>query len=120
MIGMAFHTLRGSFTASRTRVNPQPPSGHPPEKDPASAAAYAEMANVWHSRQQLGMAPTGEAGPKAKAAALKAVELDDTLATAHGVVADVLAYTDFDFADAKRECKRTREPARDDAASRGG
>ena len=78
-------------------------------KDPASAAAYAGISAVWAARQQFGMAPAREVGPKAKAAALKAVEFDDTLAEAHGVLADVFAWTDFDFPDAEREYKRVIE-----------
>jgi hypothetical protein len=43
----------------------------------------------------MGMAPLREAGPKARAAALKAVELDDTLAGVHGVLGDVtVAFTE--------------------------
>jgi tetratricopeptide (TPR) repeat protein len=78
-------------------------------KDPASAAAYAGMAGVWIFRQQAGFAPARMTGPKARAAALKAVELDDRLAEAHSRLAMVLYLTDFNFPDAEREFKRTLE-----------
>ena len=87
-------------------------------KDPASAAAYGGISAVWALRQQFGLAHPREAGPKAKAAALKAVELDDTLAGVHGVLGDMFAWTDFDFAAADREYKRALELDPNDAGSR--
>ncbi len=78
-------------------------------KDPASAVAYAGMANVWLYRRQIAWAPADETGRKARAAALKAIELDDNLAEAHGTLAGVFAYTDFSFPDAEREFNRTLE-----------
>jgi eukaryotic-like serine/threonine-protein kinase len=87
-------------------------------KDPGAAAAYAGLSTVWAARQQMGMVPPGEAGPKARAAALKAVELGDTLAGAHGVMGDVFAWTDFNFPAADREYKRVIELDPNDAGSR--
>ena len=49
------------------------------EKDPNYALAYAGLADVWLMRTDAGYAPPSETLPKAKAAALKAVQLDDTL-----------------------------------------
>ena len=59
------------------------------EKDPSYAPAYAGLAWVWAARQQMGITPPYEAGPKAKAAALQAVELDDSSAGAHEALAVV-------------------------------
>jgi tetratricopeptide (TPR) repeat protein len=67
------------------------------------------VAGVWLYRQQIGLAPPREAGPKAKAAALKAVELEDGLAEAHLRLASVFTWTDFNFPDAEREFRRTLE-----------
>ena len=53
------------------------------EKDPSDPLAYAGIAGVWCSRGDCGLVPPREAFPKAKAAALKAIELDDSLAEAH-------------------------------------
>ena len=50
------------------------------EKDPNYALAHVGIALVWVGRQQMGVTAPREAGPKAKAAALKAVALDNTLA----------------------------------------
>ncbi len=47
--------------------------------------------------------------PKAKAAAMKALELDDTLAEAHASLGNVKHTYDWDFAGAEREFKRAIE-----------
>jgi tetratricopeptide (TPR) repeat protein len=47
-----------------------------------------------------------EARPKGKAAALKALELDDSLAEAHTTLADTYLYFDWDFAKADQEFRR--------------
>jgi tetratricopeptide (TPR) repeat protein len=52
------------------------------------------------------------------AAALKAVELDDTLASAHFAVGGLTAWTDFNFPGAEREFKRTLELDPNDAQVR--
>jgi tetratricopeptide (TPR) repeat protein len=87
-------------------------------KDPNSAAAYAGMAGVWLHRRQLGFAPGHEAGEKARAAALKAVELDDGLAAAHLWLAGLYTWTDFNFPAAEREFKRTLELDPNDSLAR--
>lgn len=46
------------------------------ERDPNYAAAYAGISIIWACRNQFGLSPPSEAVPKAKEAALKAVELD--------------------------------------------
>jgi TolB-like protein len=79
------------------------------QKEPAYAAAYAGIALVWAGRQQMGMTPPSEAAPKARAAALKAVALDDTVAEAHYALAVVKAWTDWDWAGAELEFKKAIE-----------
>ena len=59
------------------------------EKDPDNALAYAGIANVWSGQMAMGFVSTSEAAPKAKAAAAKALELDDTLAEVHYALAFV-------------------------------
>ena len=78
-------------------------------KDPNYAPAYAGIAIVWASRQQVGFTAPSVAGPKAKEAARKAVELDESFAEAHLALASVLTYTDWDFARAEPEWNRTLE-----------
>ena len=77
------------------------------EKDPGYALAYAGLADSYNS---LGsglayMAPT-KAFPVAKAAATKALELDDTLAEAHAALGYVQWFYDWDWLGAEREFKR--------------
>jgi TolB-like protein/Tfp pilus assembly protein PilF len=78
-------------------------------KDRASAVAHAGMAMVWACRQQMGITPARESGPKAKAAVLEAVRLDDTLSKAHSTLGSILAWTDFNFPEAAREYRRSIE-----------
>jgi TolB-like protein/Tfp pilus assembly protein PilF len=79
------------------------------KKDPNYALAYAGIALVWMGRQQMGWTAPREAGPKAKAAALKAVELDNTLAQAHAALANVNYFYEWDWAGAEAEFKRAIE-----------
>jgi len=67
------------------------------QKDPDYALAHVGVSLVWLGRQQMGLTPPQEAGPKAKAAALKALELDDTLAEAYYALAYVKEFTDWDW-----------------------
>jgi len=79
------------------------------EKDPNYALAYAGMADSYNGLAGgLIYLPPSETLPKAKAAAMKALELDDTLAEGHAA----LAYTEFfgwDWTNAEREFKRATE-----------
>jgi serine/threonine protein kinase/tetratricopeptide (TPR) repeat protein len=77
------------------------------EKDPGYALAYAGVADSYAvgNGEYLGLSPQ-EARPKAKAAALKALELDDSLAEAHTTLADTYLYYDWDFPKAQQEFLR--------------
>jgi len=79
------------------------------KKDPNYAPAYAGVASVWGGRVQMGYTAPSEAGPKDKAAALKAVALDDTLAEAHSSLASVNCFYEWDWAGAEVEFKRAIE-----------
>jgi serine/threonine-protein kinase len=78
-------------------------------KDASYALAHAGMSLVWAGRQQMGFTPPAEATPKAKAAALRAVALDDTVAEAHHALAIVKAWSDWDWTGAEPEFKRAIE-----------
>ncbi len=77
--------------------------------DPKYALAYVGIADAY------GLLPSYTAGtprdsyPKAKAAAKKALELDDTLAEAHASLAMALCLYDFDFSQSAREFQRAIE-----------
>ncbi|MCG6922307.1 MAG: tetratricopeptide repeat protein, partial [Acidobacteria bacterium] len=79
------------------------------EKDPSYAEAYAGVAWVWAVRQQIGLAPPDEGGPKVKTAALRAIELDEGSARAHAALALARGMTDWDRAAAEEEYRRALE-----------
>ena len=79
------------------------------KKDPNYAPPYAGISLVWTFRKTFGWTPSSEATPKAKAAALKAVALDDTVAVAHYALALVMTWSDWDWAGAESEFKRAIE-----------
>lgn len=78
------------------------------EKDRAFAAPYAGLADSYAllGDWEYGVLAPKEAYPKAKAAAAKAMELDDNLAEAHISLAFVLQNFDWDWESAKREFDR--------------
>lgn len=76
------------------------------EKDPNYALAYAGIAYVWFSRGDCGLLPAREAFPKAKAAALKALELDDTLAQVHELLGVIKLHLEWDWNGAETELQR--------------
>src|SRR5436309_2616005 len=77
--------------------------------DPNYALAYAGVADgyVWLPGYTAGTPQ--DCYPKAKAAAKKALELDDTLAEAHTSLAMAIWSYEFDFAQANREFQRAIE-----------
>ena len=79
------------------------------EKDPSYAPAYAGLASVWGRRQQMGYTPPHEAGPKAMALAQQAIALDDSIAIVHRRLAGVKTFTEWDWAGAEPEWRRTLE-----------
>ncbi|HKY44878.1 MAG TPA: winged helix-turn-helix domain-containing protein [Pyrinomonadaceae bacterium] len=79
------------------------------EKDPRYALAYSGLANAYISLVADSLLPKAEAIPKAKQAALMALELDDTLSDAHVASARIMTYYDWDWAGAEREFRRAIE-----------
>ena len=77
-------------------------------KDPKYAAAYAGLADAFTLLSLWGGDPA-DTMPQAKAAARKAIELDETLPEAHNSLGLVLALHDFDFAQSKKEFERAIE-----------
>ncbi len=74
------------------------------EKDPEFPLAYVGLADAYVVPANR-MAPK-DAMPKAKAAALRAIEIDDTLAEAHTSLGRVLQVYDWNWKEAEREFKR--------------
>ena len=79
------------------------------EMDPNFALAQAGLAESYGTLCLWGMLPANEACPKSKAIVMKALELDDTLADAHRVLADVRLFYDWDWQGAERAYKRAIE-----------
>jgi tetratricopeptide (TPR) repeat protein len=79
------------------------------ERDPTNALAYAGLADSYFVRAISGALPTGDTMLKAKAAALKALELDDSLAEAHTSLAQVTANYEWNWDKAESEYKKAIE-----------
>jgi serine/threonine protein kinase/Tfp pilus assembly protein PilF len=75
-------------------------------KDPNYALAYAGLADCYDLLHEYSELSPKESYPKAKAAAIKALELDDTLGEAHTSLAYSLMNYDWDWRSAEREYQR--------------
>jgi TolB-like protein/Tfp pilus assembly protein PilF/class 3 adenylate cyclase len=75
-------------------------------RDPNYALAYAAMAEAYVLLPFYAGTAQGEVFPKAKAAALKALQLDDKLAEAHTALAFLLCMDDLDMAGSISEFQR--------------
>ncbi len=78
-------------------------------KDPTYALAYSGLAECYSGRANNDFVPRKEGYPRAKEAALKALELDDTLAEAHTSLAFVKTDYDWDWSGAEKELQRAIE-----------
>jgi serine/threonine-protein kinase len=88
------------------------------DADPAYATAYAGLADSYALLgYQNHMAPL-DAFPKARAAALRARELDDSLAEPHAALGYIGLYFDWNFADAEAAFKRAIALDADSATAR--
>jgi TolB-like protein/Flp pilus assembly protein TadD len=79
------------------------------ERDPTYAPAYSGLADCFNILADRNKYPPAEAFPKAKAAALKALELDENSAEAHTSLAYVLQSHEWDWVAAEREYRRSIE-----------
>lgn len=74
--------------------------------DPTYALAYAALAESYRRLPITSDVDPKEAFPLAKAAAVKALEIDDTLADAHSVLGWVALWYEWNWADAEKEFRR--------------
>jgi len=74
--------------------------------DPTYAPAYEGLAEVYSWEAAWGVQSSADAYPLAKAAALKALELDETLADAHAELGQIKFAFDWDWSGAEHELKR--------------
>jgi eukaryotic-like serine/threonine-protein kinase len=80
------------------------------EKDPGYAMAYVGLADSYNwLGGGLNYVSPSETLPKAKAAAMKALELDKTLGEAHAAIAYAEWFYDWDWSTAQREFKAAIE-----------
>ncbi len=78
-------------------------------KDPNYALAYSGLADAYALLTVYTNELPRELMPKAKAAALKALELDDKLAEAHASLGQIVIYYDYDLVTAEKEYRRALE-----------
>jgi TolB-like protein/DNA-binding winged helix-turn-helix (wHTH) protein len=79
------------------------------EKDPRYAPAYAGLADTYALMAAYSGEPAGELSSKARVAALRAVELDDSSSEAHTALALVVQNYDYDWKTSEKEFKRAIE-----------
>ena len=76
------------------------------DKDPADAKAYAGLAQAYALMGGYNVMPPTESMPKARAAALRALKLDERLPEAHAALAVIAQNYDWDWATANMEYRR--------------
>lgn len=76
------------------------------DRDPNYARAYAGLADTFGLMSTWYIGPQNELMPKARAAALRALELDDGLAEAHASLALIEENYDYDWPAAEKEFER--------------
>jgi TolB-like protein/DNA-binding winged helix-turn-helix (wHTH) protein/Tfp pilus assembly protein PilF len=75
-------------------------------EDPNYAPAYAGLANSYTLLTGYSLVPASRYMPKARAAAMRAVELDDSLAEAHTALALIIENYDWDWDGSEKEYLR--------------
>ena len=79
------------------------------EKDPNYALAYSGLAETYVLFSSYDVAPATDSMPQAKAAALRALEIDDSLAEAHTALGFYLSNYEWDRAGSEKEYRRAIE-----------
>jgi len=79
------------------------------DRDPTYALAYFGLAEAYRSSAPTSDVPPKDVLPQAKAAAAKALEIDESLAEPHVTLAFIYNWFDWDWAGSEREAKRAIE-----------
>lgn len=87
--------------------------------DPAYALGYAGLADAYYGVSNMYVTPR-EAMPKARTAALRALELDETLGEAHASLGNVKAQYEWDWEGAGKEFRRAIDLTPSHAAAHQG
>jgi len=90
------------------------------DADPAYALAYAGMGDAYRSLPVNSDVPSADAMPQAKAAALKAIELEPDLSYAHTVLGWIDYWYDHDWIRAEKEFQRALELSPNDPDAHRG
>jgi DNA-binding winged helix-turn-helix (wHTH) protein/TolB-like protein/Flp pilus assembly protein TadD len=77
--------------------------------EPKYALAYAGLAETYHPMVLTSGLPSWELMPKAKEAALKAIEIDETLAEGHAMLGRTIFWYDWDWKAAEKHYLRALE-----------
>jgi TolB-like protein/Flp pilus assembly protein TadD len=77
------------------------------QKDPDYAAAYAGLAEAYLILGIYNFRPPHEVHPRAKEAAIRALEIDDSLADAHSAMGCLHAVYDWDWVRAEKSFRRS-------------
>jgi TolB-like protein/DNA-binding winged helix-turn-helix (wHTH) protein/Tfp pilus assembly protein PilF len=75
-------------------------------QDPNFAPAYSGLADTYALMSTYGMVPSDEYMPKARAAAVRSLALDETQAEAHASLAMIAESYDYDWVTAEKEFRR--------------
>jgi TolB-like protein/DNA-binding winged helix-turn-helix (wHTH) protein/Tfp pilus assembly protein PilF len=76
------------------------------DKDPNYGRAYAGLADTFSLMSTWYVGPQSELMPKARSAALRALELDERLAEAHASLALIKENYEYDWAESEKEFRR--------------
>ena len=86
--------------------------------DPGAGLGYSGLADVYTLQAVLGMAPPEEVWPKAKTAATRALELDDSLAEAHSAMGVIHSFYEWQWDQAEKAFRNAIELNPGDAIAR--
>ncbi len=79
------------------------------DRDPTFAPAWASLATAYGSWGFFAIRPPEETGPQARAAALRALELDPTLGEAHAALGLTTLWYGWDWVGSERHVRRALE-----------
>jgi TolB-like protein/DNA-binding winged helix-turn-helix (wHTH) protein len=83
--------------------------------EPQFAMAYAELSRTFSLATVVGLGPPIEMMINARNAAIKAIQIDDSVATAHTTLGFIYSHFEFDWPAAEREFRRAIELNASDA-----
>ena len=102
--------LKGRFHANKSSLEGMKQGivhfEHAIRRDPSFALAYVGLAEAYAQLPIQDDAYAKEAWPKVRSAALRAIELDPSLAEAHAALGAVKTFHDYDWPGAEAEFKR--------------